>query len=158
ETKIPEVFPLAPEGFETVAGGDLAELSFWRLAGEPGEKSRQCSAVAAVSCPGAVDLRRVFGRLWQQARVRSAVDPCAGRDEPVEHPGGGGCRIGLHPAAFRCKLVERRPQLLWWQDCNCVAEMSVEPWCEFAPVDKQHHRAIIPQDRKRQGQRRMRHV
>src|SRR5438105_4419834 len=86
EAQIAEQLALAPKGFEPVAGGDLAELAFGRLAREPGEKAGDRGAVAAVRGAGAVKLDRVLAGLWQQARIGGAMNPAACLRQPVENP------------------------------------------------------------------------
>jgi len=150
--------PLAAKGFEPVAGGDLTKLAFRRLAGQPSEKPCQRSAVAAVRRSRAVDLRRIFGCFRQEARVGGAMDFRSRRGQPVENPGSSGGRIRLHSAALHREFVERRSELLWGQDGNRVAKMALDTGDELAPVDKKAHRAVLTKDRKRQRQRRVRHI
>ncbi len=61
---------------------------------------------------GAVELDRVLAGFRQQARIGGAMDVAAGRREPVEHPGRGGRRVGLHPRARHGQRVERRAELV----------------------------------------------
>ncbi len=68
--------------------------------------------------------------------------------QSVEHPGGGGRRIGLHPAVLGRQCVERRSQLLGWHHGDEVAEMAFEAGDELTPVDKEAGGAVLPQDRK----------
>ena len=68
--------------------------------------------------------------------------------QSVEHPGSGGRRIGLHPAAFGRKCIECRSQLLGRHHGDGVAEMAFEPGDELAPVDEDADGAVLPQDRK----------
>ncbi len=94
------MLPFPAECLQPVAGGDFGKSAARRLAIEPGEEARQSGAVAVMRRPGAVDLRRIFARLRQQTRVGRAMDLRSRFCQPVEHPGGGGRRIGLHPAAL----------------------------------------------------------
>ena len=71
--------------------------------------------------------------------------------EPIEHPGGGGCRIDLYARACRREIVECGSQLLGRCDGDLVAEMAIETRSELAPVDKQRDDPVLPEDRK--GQR-----
>src|SRR6516164_4160675 len=86
KAQIAKMLALAADRLEPIAGSDLGEPAFWRLAREPRQKTGQCRAVAAMRCPRAVELDWVLAGLGQQARIGSAVDlrPC--RFEPVENP------------------------------------------------------------------------
>ena len=102
---------LAAEGFEPVAGGDFAQAPLRRLARQPGQKAGHGGAVAAMRGAGAVEFDRVLAGFRQQARVGGAMDLPPGRREPVEHPGRGGRRVGLHPRARHGQRVERGAEM-----------------------------------------------
>ena len=86
KAQIAEMFALAAEGFEPVAGGDLGKPLFGRLAREPGQKPGQGGAVAAMRGARAIDLDRVFARLGQEARIGRLEDFRLRRCEPGVDP------------------------------------------------------------------------
>src|SRR4051812_21384362 len=112
---------LAAERFQSIAGGDLGNSAVRRLAIEPGEKARQRRAVAVMRFTGAVDFGSVLARLRQQTWIGGAMDLPSRFCQPVEDPGGGGGRIGLHSASFGREVIERWPQLLGRQHGDGVA-------------------------------------
>ena len=134
--------PLAAEGFEPVAGGDLAQPALRRFAREPGEEAGDRGAVAAMRGAGAVELDRVLAGLRQQARVGGALDVArrplrAGRrsttrrspDRPAPRPRAASAS-SAGPSRSGGSIATR------------VAEMALEAGGELAAVDEQVDAAV----------------
>src|SRR5262249_46476410 len=146
KAEIAEMLTFPAERLEPVAGGDLAQPAFRRLARQPGQKAGHRGAVAAVRGAGAVELSPVLAGFWQQARIGRAVDLAAGRLQPAEHPSGGSRRVGLHPRARHGQRIERGPEVLGRLDDDLVAEMAFEAGSELAPIDEQPDAAVLTED------------
>src|SRR5262249_31639591 len=150
KAQVAKMLALAAESLEPVAGSNFAETALWRLMGEPGQKTRQCCAIAAMRGAGAVELDRVLARLRQQARIGSAMDIGFCSREAVENPGRCGRRIDLDTPALGGKHIEGGAELLARHNGHPVPEMPLDPWSELPPVDEQGDAAIPAQDCERQ--------
>ena len=159
EAQIAEIFALAAEGFEPVAGGDLGKAALRRLARQPGEEAGQRRAVAAMRGAGAVELDRVLARLRQQARVGGAVDPGAGlrragrRSTRRRSPG--------RPGPARPRRRARRAPARASRACAIATPLPRWRSRPGASLRRSMNRvtaAVVAQDRERQRQRRVRHV
>src|SRR4051812_35583978 len=130
KAQITETLALAAEGFKPVARGDLAQIPFWRLARQPSQKARHGGTVAAMRSAGAIEFARVLAGFRQQTWVGGAMDIAARRREPVEHPGSGGCRGGLHPRARHGQRGEGGAGMPHPPDADLVAEMAIQGGAE----------------------------
>src|SRR6185312_16295490 len=81
KAQIAKELALAAESFEPVGNSDLAQLPRSNVSGQPGEKTCQRRAVAAMRRACAVELDRIFAGLGQLAGIGDAA---RGRAEPVE--------------------------------------------------------------------------
>ena len=133
--------------FQSIAGGDLGELPFWRLALQPRQKTGHRRAIATMGGSGAIELDRILAGFRQQARIGGAVNAPAGMLQPVKDPRGRGSRIDLHALARFCQLVECRAEPVRWFDRHRIAEMAVETGGQLAAIDKQRDVAVPAQDR-----------
>ena len=155
--QVPEILALLAKRFETVAGGDLPQVSQRRYARQPGKEARHRGAVAAMRRPRTVKLDAVLAGFRQHARIGGAVNLRTGSGKPVEHPGRSARRVDLHRALFG-ERVERGAEAIRRLDRHLVAKMPVEAGHQLAAVDKQRDRAIGLHHRKGQRQRRVWHV
>ena len=141
----------------TLFGGvDLGQFAACRIDFEPAEEFGQRRTVADVRLAHAFDFQRILAGLGQLAGVAALPHFRARARQPVEDRGGGAAGIGQHTAAFHGVQCHHEPVGIMHP--NRIAQMRQKFGRALGGVQEQVRAAIVMQDRKRQGERRVRHV